>query len=184
MSTSPQPTSIGRLFQDHIDLRLALTAFEQEVDAVAQYHAPDPVLLGAAAQYFVRFPARCHHPIEDMVYEALKARAPDAAELAASVKQHGDLDTRAGDLALLTRNLFLETPKWRVPYCAAARSYIVLKREHIREEEKVLFRLARIHLADEDWRPIDAISQEVHARWTEDAAAARIVQALTLKNGG
>jgi branched-chain amino acid transport system ATP-binding protein len=171
MSTTAFPDSLRRLSQDHVDMRAALSMLEQEVDSVAQYHAPESDLLGSAVQYFATFPARCHHPVEEMIHGALKARSPLAAAQAAGITQHERIIERIGDLAMMTRNLFLDAPKWRVPFCAAARGFITLKRDHIRDEEKNLFRLGVEHLSADEWHEIERAALDAHARWVGEAMA-------------
>lgn len=164
------PDSLSRLAQDHVDMRLALNVLEREVDAVAQYHEADSDVLGGGVQYFAKFPARCHHPIEDAIHKALSARTPAAAERAVCTTRHDQLVERIGEFAMMMRNLFLDAPRWRVPFCTTARAFIVLKRGHIREEENIFFRLALENLLPEDWAAIDLASQKAHSAWTGDPA--------------
>jgi hemerythrin-like domain-containing protein len=151
------------------------------VESVAQYHEPDPNLLSGGVQYFANFPARCHHPIEEMIYDVLKARSPLAAKQAICVTQHERIIEQIGELAMMTRNLFLDAPKWRVPFCATARRFITLKRDHIREEEKVLFRIALEYLSADDWRAVDETGREAHIKWANDPAHAMAYDVLGLK---
>lgn len=179
MTRTTPPDCLVRLSQDHIDLRLALNLLEGEVNAVAQYHDPDGELLGGSAQYFANFPAGCHHPIEDMILAALTARAPRAAEQAKGhVAQHRAIEERVGELAMMVRNLFIDTPKWRLPFCATARAFIVMKRDHIRAEERTLFRLALEHLTQEEWRDLDRAARDLQAHWTNRTANAAAVLRL------
>ncbi len=171
MNTPPFPNAISRLTQDHIDMRMALSMLEREVDSIAQYHEPDAVLLDGAMQYFANFPARCHHPVEEMIFRALKARSPLAAVRAGCVAQHARIVEYIGELTMMTRNLFLETPKWRVPFCGTARNFITLKRDHIRDEEKNLFRLSAELLSADEWQEIDRSSNDVHGRWSTEEMA-------------
>lgn len=181
MTASASPNSIDRLSQDHIDMRMALNMLEREVASVAQYHAPDAALIGGAVQYFANFPARCHQPIEEMLFDVLKTRAPDAARDADSTGEHAELVERIGEFAMMARNLFMDAPKWRVPFCATARSFIVKKREHIRFEEKTLFRAALEHLKPEDWSAIDRAARAANAQWNDDPASAEAIEVLGLK---
>ncbi len=152
---------------------------EREVESVAQYHEPDPLLLGGCVQYFVDVPARRHHPIEKMIHDLLRARAPDAVDAAANAREHETLVAQAGELAMMTRNLFLDTPKWRVPFCATARRFVVLKREHIRAEEK-LHRVAIAHLLPEDWLAVERAAQAANAAWNDNRKTAPAYDVLGL----
>lgn len=181
MTATVFPDTINRLSQDHIDMRMALNMLEREVASVAQYHPPDGEVIGSAVQYFANFPARCHHPIEDMLFDLLKARAPEKAQESALTTQHHKIDEMIGELALMARNLFLDPPKWRVPFCATARAFIVQKRDHIRAEETTLFRLALDHLKQEDWNAIDHAAGAANAQWNDDPASARATEVLGLK---
>jgi hemerythrin-like domain-containing protein len=161
------PDSIARLSQDHIDMRVALKMLEREVASVAQYHPPDAVLIGGAVQFFAHFPARCHHPIEHMLFDVLASRAPEAATRVTYPAQHAKIIENIGELALMARNLFLDPPQWRVPFCATARAFIVQKRDHINGEEKTLFPLALEHLRPEDWFAIDHAAGAANAAWND-----------------
>src|SRR5690606_34884358 len=114
----------------------------------------------------------CHHPIEEMIHDVLKARAPDVAEGAVKgtlgVAQHKLIVERVGEFALMARNLFLDAHKWRISFCVTARTLIVMKREHIREEERVLFRAALDHLTPEDWHAVDCVAAAANAAWNDD----------------
>lgn len=174
------PDSITRLSQDHIAMRMALTMLEREVAAVAQYHAPDGEVIGGAVHYFAHFPSLCHHPIEQMLFDMLQGRAPEAAKAATNPGQHVKVVELVGELALMTRNLFLDPPKWRVPFCATARAFTTLKREHINSEEKTLFRFALDHLTAEDWFAIDRAAGAANAAWNDNPARAQAAEALGL----
>lgn len=174
------PEAIGCLSHDHIEMRMALNMLEREVNAVAEYHEPDSDALGGGVQYFAKYPARCHHPIEEMIHAALKARAPEIADAIPSVGQHEKIVERIGEFAMMMRNLFLDAPKWRVPFCATARSFITLKRDHIREEEKVLFPAAQEHLTAEDWLEIDRAARESLAQWNADPGHVAATDVLSL----
>lgn len=180
MTKTTLPDSIGRLSQDHIDMRMALNMLEREVDAVAQYHDPDGDLLGGAAQYFATFPQQCHHPIEELIHDVLSSRAPDAATQAMAVKDHDSIEERVGEFALMTRNLFIDAPKWRVPFCSTARGFITAKRDHIRDEERLLFRLALEHLQPEDWLAIDRATRTANAKWNDDPSGGAAYDVLKL----
>lgn len=150
-------------------MRMALNMLEREVDAVAQYHDADTDVLGGAVQYFAHFPSRRHHPIEDMIRDMLTSRAPEATAQIRGVSPHTQLEECIGELALMTRNLFIDAPKWRVPFCATARAFITLKRDHIREEERLLFRIALDHLTPEDWLAVDRAARTANAAWNDQA---------------
>lgn len=170
MPPTTLPDSLLRLSQDHIDLRLALNVLEGEVDAVAQYHEPDGALLGNSVQYLANFFAGGHHAVEEMIQAALLTRAPaDAAKAAEWIGEHSAIVARAGDLTMMVRNLFIDTPKWRVPFCGTARAFIVMKRNHFSGEENSLFPLAVRHLTGEDWREIDAAARTLAYRTSDRA---------------
>ncbi|MGE4064597.1 MAG: hemerythrin domain-containing protein [Rhodospirillaceae bacterium] len=183
MSRTHYPEALRRLAQDHIDIRLALNALEREVNSVAQYHEANSDVLGRGVQYFAHFPKSYHHPIEESLVTKLKLRAPEAAARGGGVAQHERIVEGIGELAMMMRNLFLDPPKWRLPFCASARSFITLKRDHMRDEETVVFRLALEHLAEEDWTEIDQASQKTHSAWMNHPARP-VTGLLGLRNEG
>jgi len=116
-----------------------------------------------------------------MLFGVLQARAPAAAQEASSHAEHIKTVALIGELALMSRNLFLDPPKWRVPFCATARSFILQKRDYINREETTLFRVALDHLTQEDWTAIDHAARAANAPWNDDPTSTQAAEALGLK---
>ena len=72
--------TLDRLHREHKDLARLLDILEAELARFYAAGAPDYEVMLAIADYFTDYPAACHHPKEDLVYEALVARRPDLAD--------------------------------------------------------------------------------------------------------
>src|SRR4029078_5537589 len=67
------------LRQEHRNIEKLLRVMEQELSVFDRGERPDYEILGAIIEFFKEYPASCHHPKEDVIYEKFKARAPDRA---------------------------------------------------------------------------------------------------------
>lgn len=111
----------------------------------------DRGLLGTVAEYFGGYPDKCHHPVEDLVFQRLQMRNPDAipdpdkltdeheqierltAELAESIAASRDGPGLADVLERFTNDY----------------------RTHMAMEEEHFFPAAAEHLSEQDWDDID-----------------------------
>ena len=69
-------TLIDVLREEHRNIEKLLGVLEQELSVFDHRERPDFDTLRAIIDYFAEYPARCHHPKEDMMVEILKARDP------------------------------------------------------------------------------------------------------------
>lgn len=155
----PLPDALERLSQEHIDMRVMLSQIEREIEVIAQYRDPDAETIPRAIRYFVDYPAQRHHPVENMIFEFLKTRVPEDLGGIDCIADHADLELRIGEFALMTRNLFLDPPKWRMPFCETGRNFVTAKRRHIRAEETYLFPLSLQHLTEENWVTVENLAR-------------------------
>jgi hemerythrin-like domain-containing protein len=75
------------LKQEHRNIEKLLQVLERELSILDRGDRPDYEVVLAVINYFMDYPASCHHPKEDIVVEKFKARDP---VVAATI---GDLET-------------------------------------------------------------------------------------------
>ena len=150
-------TLIEVLREEHRNIEKLLGVLEQELGVFDRRERPDYETLQAIIDYFEEYPARCHHPKEDMIVDLLKARNPaSAGSLDAIESDHQQEAARLRQLADTLENVRTggELPRQAVD--DVVREFIVHERRHIENEERALFPAAIEALTAEDWAGIDA----------------------------
>ncbi len=148
---------IEALREEHRNIEKLLGVLEQELGVFDRTERPDYETLQAVIEYFAEYPARCHHPKEDMIVEVLKARDPGAAAAIGDIEtDHQQEAQRLRRLAHTVENVRTggELPRQTVD--DVVREFIAHERRHIEAEERALFPAALAALQAEDWARIDA----------------------------
>lgn len=84
---------------EHGNLSQLLDLIEEQCQLVKTGNDCDPGLLEVVAEYFGGYPDQCHHPVEDLVFQRLKERAP------AAVSDPNKLTDEPREIERLTENL-------------------------------------------------------------------------------
>ena len=71
---------IDILRQEHRNIETLLLVLERELGVFARGERPDYEVVHAVIAYFQVYPDVYHHPLENLVFERLKARDPTAVE--------------------------------------------------------------------------------------------------------
>jgi hemerythrin-like domain-containing protein len=145
------------LREEHRNIEKLLGVLEQELSIFDRRERPDYETLQAVIDYFEEYPARCHHPKEDMIVEVLKARDPAAAGAVGEIEaDHQKEEERLRRLAQTLENVRTggELPRQAVD--EVVREFIAHERRHIELEERALFPAAIQFLQPGDWARIDA----------------------------
>ncbi len=148
---------IDLLREEHRNIEKLLGVLEQELGVFDRRERPDYETLQAVVDYFAEYPARCHHPKEDMIVDILKARNPtSAASLEDIEADHRQEDARLARLAHTLENVRTggELPRQTVD--DVVREFIAHERRHIEYEERALFPAALAALTEQDWTGIEA----------------------------
>jgi hemerythrin-like domain-containing protein len=149
-------TTLDRLRQEHRDHGRLLDILEAELSAFDAAKAPDFEIMAAIADYFLGYPAACHHPKEDLVYRALLARRPDSAGAVDDIEaEHRANAERVRHFAEAVTNVMRDAEISREAFDHVVRQFVEAQRRHIDREETSLFPLAAEALNDEDWAAID-----------------------------
>lgn len=148
---------IDVLREEHRNIEKLLGVLEQELGVFDRRERPDYETLQAVVDYFAEYPARCHHPKEDMIVDVLKMRDPAAARAVGDIESdHRQEDERLRRLAHTIENVRTggELPRQAVD--DVVRDFIAHERRHIEAEERALFPAAIKVLQPADWARIDA----------------------------
>jgi hemerythrin-like domain-containing protein len=146
---------IDQLGRDHRNLRLILDIIEEEMNAYKDARVPDFDLLRMIAEYTLDYPDLVHHPMEDLVFERLVVRDPDAKSVVGHlVREHQQLSelTRRFAAAISDAANDVELPREWLD--SLAREYLLANRMHMETEEKHFFPRALAMLTSEDWAEI------------------------------
>jgi hemerythrin-like domain-containing protein len=148
---------IDVLREEHRNIEKLLGVLEQELGVFDRHERPDYETLQAVVDYFAEYPARCHHPKEDMIVDVLKMRDPAAARAVGDVVSvHRQEGERLRRLAHMIENVRTggELPRQAVD--DVVRDFIAHERRHIEAEERALFPAAIRVLRPADWAGIEA----------------------------
>jgi hemerythrin-like domain-containing protein len=150
------------LHQDHINLARVLTILEQQVKRLTNGDSTDFFLMLDATNYIRHYPDLIHHPRENKVYEVLKKRTSEGAEIveqlmnehktlpSASKKFHKLLDGAANDSVFVNRDELVNE----------IQQFIEIERKHMNLEEDILFPIINKALTEKDWDKLDSMMEE------------------------
>lgn len=148
---------IDTLRQEHRNFETLLLVLERELDLFARGERPDYEVVHAVIAYFQVYPDACHHPLEDIVFERLKARDSAAAE------RIGDLtaDHRRGTerlrrVASVVEKVLADQELLRQTVNDVIRDFIDQERHHMAMEARYFFPAAVQALQSQDWAEIAA----------------------------
>jgi len=147
---------IDVLREEHRNIEKLLGVLEQELGVFDRRERPDYETLQAVVDYFAEYPARCHHPKEDMIVDVLKSRDPAAARAVGDIESdHREEGERLRALAetIETVRTGGELPRQAVD--EVVRDFIAHERRHIEAEERALFPAAIKVLRPADWARIE-----------------------------
>ena len=148
---------LNQLRREHADVAQLLRLVDKELGVFDEAGEPDYDLVLGVLDYCAEYPDRFHHPKEDLIYQKLLLRDPQAAEAV------GDLEHEHRELAKLTAhfreavdNVLNEAEIPRETVDHVARNFLGFYRSHIEKEDRLFFPAAERVLADEDWAEIDS----------------------------
>lgn len=148
---------IDVLRDEHRNIEKLLWVLEQELGVFDRRERPDYETLQAVVDYFAEYPARCHHPKEDMIVDVLKMRDPAAARAVGDIEtDHRQECERLRRLAHTIEEVRTGGELLRQAVDDVVRDFIAHERRHIEAEERALFPAAIKVLRPADWARIDA----------------------------
>jgi len=150
------PKIIEILLREHQNIETLLLVLEHELEIFDRSERADYEILQTIIHYFQDYPASCHHPREELIFEKLKARDPVAAKSFGDVESDHELEAqrlrtfeRAVDAVLADQEFLREN------FHLAVHDFVEHQRRHLEKEERFLFPAALKALRPEDWAEID-----------------------------
>jgi hemerythrin-like domain-containing protein len=157
--TDRMPRAIEQLQIDHRNMTRLLDLLRRELDAYRAGHPPDFELLNGIMDYTLNYPDLCHHPAENLIYERMVARDPQAKSAVGDLlKEHAHLGDLTRKLAAALKNIAQDSEIPRAWFESIVEEYLTSSEKHIAGEERIFFPRAAVALRPEDWQAIDAAS--------------------------
>ena len=151
--------AIGIIHDEHRSLAAVLYGMLYVLREIRLRGAsPDFELLDAMVHYIDAFSERFHHPKEDAyLFRFLNRRYPDAAALTGRLEtEHSAGREKIGMLESAFQRYRRRGVAEFNTVAKAVQAFAAFHWDHMRTEEDRLLPLARIHLAADDWKVIDA----------------------------
>jgi hemerythrin-like domain-containing protein len=147
---------IDQLSRDHRNMRLLLDIIEEEMNAYRDGRVPDFDLLRMIAEYTLDYPTLVHHPKEDLVFDRLVMRDPEAkAIIDHLVQEHKELSELTRTFAAAISNVARDIELSREWLDSLASKYLLASRTHMQTEETHFLPRAAVTLTNEDWLEIE-----------------------------
>jgi hemerythrin-like domain-containing protein len=143
------------LRQEHQNIKNLLRVMEEELSVFDRGERPDYEVLQAIIEFFKKYPASCHHPKEDIIYEKFKTRAPDrAASIADLEAEHREGAVRLLRVAHAIESVLNDQEVLREDVDRIVRDFIENERTHIALENEVVFPTIVDTLQPADWADV------------------------------
>lgn len=148
---------MDQLKADHANVAELLEILEAQLDIVEREGDADFDLMHDVMLYMTRYPDWHHHPMEDLVFERMRARDAECADVVdrlarehTALKDKGtgllDLLARVVDGALVERDQLI----------ASGRDFVLFLRQHMEIEDSEAFPRAEASLRPEDWSGVES----------------------------
>ena len=138
---------------EHSNLSQLLDLIDEQCQLVTAGREFDLGLLETVTEYFSGYPDKCHHPVEDLVFQRLKMRDP------AAVSDPDKLADEHADIERLTASLSQAISGAGGGNTAGLadtmQRFVTDYREHMAMEEDHFFPAAAKALSEQDWNEID-----------------------------
>jgi hemerythrin-like domain-containing protein len=143
------------LHQEHRNIEKLLRVLERELSVFARGERPDYEVVLSVIDYFKDYPDSCHHPKEDIIVEKLKARDPTAAAAIGDLEaEHREGARRLRRVAQAVERVLGDHDLVRQTVNDIIRDFINHERQHMANEERVVFPAVVNALRPEDWADI------------------------------
>lgn len=155
-------TTLAKWHTEHVNFGKLLNCLEAQLDLFHDGETPHYELMLDVMFYMTHYPDVIHHPKEDLAFERIKAREPQAAAMVEALDaQHEDLRRMGAELVVHLSDIYNGAVESRESLENLARDYIATFREHIGFEERKMLPLAARLLEASDWAAIDAAVRHI-----------------------
>lgn len=146
-----------RLTKDHDNIGRVLSLMRVQLDFLTVENIEGLSLLSTATSYLVNFPGVLHHPLEEVMFDALLVSEPSTSEMRGRlVREHGELAIAAADLTARIGLQQLDQDSVLSDLQHLGAGYIMAYGDHIRFEEEVVLPKALEVLSEQQWKDIRA----------------------------
>ena len=146
---------LENLRQDHVNMAEICALAIHELVTIEAGRTADLDLLEDIMCYVTGYPDTHHHPTEDILFERLKLRVPEATdEVDAILSEHQQMIASGTRFLELIRAVQKEAIMVRDDIVLTGRAYFSLLERHMNIEESRLFPLAQHKLTVEDWQQL------------------------------
>ena len=161
-----QPVLLDRLHKDHARLARILDALEATA-ARCRDGARGALLdkLATLVDYIAEYPDAVHHPLEDRIFAHMNRKQLTEQErrvLEDNVAQHEELAAATRDLVAAIDALLRNTQAAGAELQPKVDGYVELQRQHMRNEEGLVFPLARATFSETDWASLEQDDAQSH----------------------
>lgn len=152
------PSAVVTLQDEHRYMNLLLGTLEEQLDSSDLAAPEDYFLMQDIVRYLHDYPDAVHHPTEDLLFDKLVRRKPDAKKDVTRLRRdHKKLRANTAELIQsLERAAAQHTPESAQSVGVELNEYISRLRRHMSFEETHLFPNAVQCLAHKDWQAIEA----------------------------
>ena len=151
------PSAVVTLQDEHRYMNLLLATLEEQLEESDLAAPADYFLMQDIVRYLHEYPDQVHHPTEDLLFDKLVRRKPDARKDVTRLRRdHDKLRANTAELLQSLENAAsLHTPESAETVGVELNEYIRRLRRHMRFEETHLFPSAVQCLAYKDWQAIE-----------------------------
>lgn len=144
------------LRQDHRNMSIMLDLLGNQVDHIRDGERPDYELIHDIMRYMTVYSDAVHHPKEDLLYAAMKAKHPELVhELERVEPEHREIAGRGEILRADVEAVASGAAVTRERLVEDTSEYVTTLRKHMAWEEEDLFRRAKDLIEDEEEMFID-----------------------------
>lgn len=148
---------IDKWVREHRNFEKLLEIVERQLESFHRNERPDYELVLDIIYYMTHYPDQFHHPVEDILFKRVAERERAAGNAVEELFRQHCVIAESGKalqerLDAVVTGVMLPRAQVEQP----ARKYVEYFRNHMRNEEIVLFPLAQRLLNDADWAIIDA----------------------------
>ena len=140
---------------DHQKMQVLLSSLELLLHGIEDADDVDFNLMQEIIEYMVSHPDRIHHPAEELMFACMVERDRDAAHVVKSLSsEHLQLRESGNQFLGLVTTVVHDDMVPRKAIVESGNTYIQLLRDHMSEEEMLVFPWADRSLAREDWERV------------------------------
>ncbi|BBL75673.1 hemerythrin domain-containing protein [Methylomagnum ishizawai] len=148
---------LNELHQDHVNLGRVLRILENQLGLLRAGADADIHVLGEIIDYVQSYPDLVHHPREDVIFAAYRARAlPGIDVIERLMAEHRTLLDSTAQLKVSLEQWHCDSPIPREQVAGQIDDYLRLQWEHLNLEEGSIYGMLAEGLGDEDWAGIEA----------------------------